>query len=598
MISVIYVDDEPALLEVSKIFLERGGDFRVDTAGSAREGLDRIAKTQYDAIVSDYQMPEMDGIAFLKKVRAAGNTTPFIIFTGRGREEVAIEALNNGADFYLQKGGDPHAQFAELTHKILQSVNRRRAEQEVITEREKFEQYLHVVNVIVVALDIAGHVVLINQKGLETLGYLREEIVGKNWFDLCIPENNRSTDCSLHEKIIKGDLTSAEYYESDVVTKSGDLRTIAWHNAYVRNDDGAITGSISSGIDITHHKQIEAALRESEERYRTLAESANDMIYVTDTNGVLLYANTLCAEMFRTTPAQLIGKSQEELFPPDIARRHREAIRRLLENGNPGTLEEFIPTPNGNIWIYEHSAPVRDKQGNIVSVLGIARDITRQKKADEICAIASKKLKTLSSVSRHDINNKLTILSGYTELMKADTTDKTFLTYFAIQENAIKDITGILKFSKDRDSIGTEAPRWQDVHNVIAQSLQWHETAPIVITDETKGLQVYADPMLIQVFLDLIDNAMRHGKASTSIHIWHERRGDDRIIIFEDNGGGIPVEQKEKIFEMKYGRSFGLGLFLCREILSLTGLEIHETGIPGTGARFEIRLPKEMYQEA
>ena len=122
MFSVLYVDDEPMLLELAKIFLERSGDFQVDTVTSAPAALDILTGTSYDCIISDYQMPVMDGIAFLKTVRSRGSVVPFIIFTGKGREEVVIEALNSGADFYLQKGGDPKAQFAELAHKIRQAI--------------------------------------------------------------------------------------------------------------------------------------------------------------------------------------------------------------------------------------------------------------------------------------------------------------------------------------------------------------------------------------------------------------------------------------------------------------------------------------------
>ena len=123
---VLYVDDEPSLLEIGKLFLERGGEFSVNTLTSALEALEQLKTEQYDAIISDYQMPEMDGIAFLKHLKALGNKTPFIIFTGRGREEVVIEALNNGADFYIQKGGEPKSQFAELSHKIKIAVERKR----------------------------------------------------------------------------------------------------------------------------------------------------------------------------------------------------------------------------------------------------------------------------------------------------------------------------------------------------------------------------------------------------------------------------------------------------------------------------------------
>ena len=101
-IRVLYVDDEPSLLELGKIFLEKEVIFTVDILTSALEALERIKTEQYDAIISDYQMPEMDGITFLKQLKASGDATPFIIFTGRGREEVVIEALNEGADFYIQ----------------------------------------------------------------------------------------------------------------------------------------------------------------------------------------------------------------------------------------------------------------------------------------------------------------------------------------------------------------------------------------------------------------------------------------------------------------------------------------------------------------
>jgi PAS domain S-box-containing protein len=127
MISVLYVDDEADLLELGKLFLEQDGVFAVTTIESGNRALELLREITFDAIVSDFQMPEMDGISLLHQIRSTTDT-PFILFTGKGREEVVIEAINNGADFYLQKGGDPAAQFAELGHKIVQAVSRRKAE--------------------------------------------------------------------------------------------------------------------------------------------------------------------------------------------------------------------------------------------------------------------------------------------------------------------------------------------------------------------------------------------------------------------------------------------------------------------------------------
>ncbi|MEN6611346.1 MAG: response regulator [Methanoregulaceae archaeon] len=132
-ISVLYVDDESGLLTIGKVFLERTTEFAVTIAPSGRVALDLLKSNGIQAIVSDYQMPEMDGIEFLKQVRATDKAIPFILFTGRGREEVAIEAFENGANFYLQKGGDPKSQFAELMHKIKSAVEHRRADAQVTT---------------------------------------------------------------------------------------------------------------------------------------------------------------------------------------------------------------------------------------------------------------------------------------------------------------------------------------------------------------------------------------------------------------------------------------------------------------------------------
>jgi DNA-binding response OmpR family regulator len=137
MISVLMVDDEPSILDVSKLFLERTGAFEVDTVESARDALEKLESTQYDAVVSDYRIPGMDGIEFLKKIRALDPGFPFILFTGKGREEVVIEALDNGIDYYIRKGTDTEAQFAELANKIRLAVEQRRAQKEIVEQHKQ-----------------------------------------------------------------------------------------------------------------------------------------------------------------------------------------------------------------------------------------------------------------------------------------------------------------------------------------------------------------------------------------------------------------------------------------------------------------------------
>jgi len=125
---ILYVDDEPGLLEIGKAFLEQTGSMDVETAIEASEALLKLKEGSFDAVVSDYQMPVMDGIQLLETIRASGDDIPFIIFTGKGREEVAIKALRSGADFYLQKGGNPSAQFAKLDEVIRTSIEKKNSE--------------------------------------------------------------------------------------------------------------------------------------------------------------------------------------------------------------------------------------------------------------------------------------------------------------------------------------------------------------------------------------------------------------------------------------------------------------------------------------
>jgi len=132
MIDVLYVDDEPSLLDIGKLFLEESGDFNVSTAISAADGIRLLGQERFDAIVSDYQMPGMDGISFLIEVRKIHDGLPFILFTGKGREEIVIQAINEGADFYLQKSGDPNAMYAELEHMIRKAIERRMNESTIL----------------------------------------------------------------------------------------------------------------------------------------------------------------------------------------------------------------------------------------------------------------------------------------------------------------------------------------------------------------------------------------------------------------------------------------------------------------------------------
>ena len=142
-ICVLHVDDDPSILEISKqILTDIDGRFEVDHACCVDEAFKKLLDGQYDVVVSDYDMPKKDGLQFLKELRGLGKEIPFILFTGKGREEVAMTALNLGADGYFNKQGAPETVYGELAHGIRQSIQRKESKEALRETKEYLDNLL------------------------------------------------------------------------------------------------------------------------------------------------------------------------------------------------------------------------------------------------------------------------------------------------------------------------------------------------------------------------------------------------------------------------------------------------------------------------
>jgi len=268
MISVLYVDDESALLEVTKIFMERGGEFSVDTATSAKEALGKLKAARFDALVSDYQMPEMDGIELLKYLRPRCRGMPFILFTGKGGEDTAIEALNAGADFYIQKGGSPRAQFAELETKIRSAVARRQSELALRHSEEEYRTLVENLNGIVCGISGDGTITYISPR-IEGFGYDPKEVTGKDFSLLVCAEDIPSVARHLAE--VKTGITVP--FDFGILDRTGRCRRV---QASCRaQTDGSGTSVILGFLtEIPDETTGEGNLKEKEHFHRLLLDTA------------------------------------------------------------------------------------------------------------------------------------------------------------------------------------------------------------------------------------------------------------------------------------------------------------------------------------
>lgn len=392
---VLYVDDEECLLEIGKRFLEKKRELSVDTLASATLALASLSKTSYDCIVSDYQMPEMDGITFLKAVRAQWGQLPFILFTGRGREEVVIEALNSGADFYLQKGGDPVAQFAELEYKIKLSVERRRTLDELSESRQRMIDIIDHLPDATVAIDLNGTVIAWNRAIEEMTGVPSEQILGTGNHSYAIPFYGTRRPILL-DLVLKDDKEIERNYPN-IIRKDNKLVSdvfipllyggkgaYLWFIASPLYDThGNIIGAIESLRDITDRKKTEKALRESEEKYRILTEKTNDIIYSLDLQGRITHISPQIIR-YGYSPEDVLFRNFSDLIVEEDLEHVSADFERTISTGEPTTTVFRTRDTAGNaFWLEDNGAAKFDESGAVIGISGILRDITERKNAED-----------------------------------------------------------------------------------------------------------------------------------------------------------------------------------------------------------------------
>jgi signal transduction histidine kinase len=228
----------------------------------------------------------------------------------------------------------------------------------------------------------------------------------------------------------------------------------------------------------------------------------------------------------------------------------------------------------------------------------MARSQIKLQKSEEALSRANKKLTMLSSITRHDIKNQLIALSGYLELSKGKQDSISVIPGYLEKEMSIAETIGSqIDFTKAYEDMGTTAPVWQNINESVRRAVAVLPMRAVRVEVDRSDLALYADPLFEKVFYNLIDNALKYGgDTMTKIRISCHETEKGLVLICEDDGAGITREDKKHLFERGFGKNTGLGLFLTREILSITGITITENGKPGKGARFEMNVPKGAYR--
>ena len=294
--------------------------------------------------------------------------------------------------------------------------------------------------------------------------------------------------------------------------------------------------------------------------------------------------------MLEYTREELLRMSIPDIDVPEMKNESPVIIGKLFSSGSAVFKTENL-TKSGRRIPVEVSDRLIEFDGR-PAVLSIVRDLREQKRAEQVLMTANRKLNLLNSITRHDIRNRVSVISGYLELAKQKSSDPDIAGFIQKLEAAASSISEQIEFTRIYQDLGTNEPKWQELKNLLHRC---HFPPEMTFRVEISDVMVYADPMLEKVFANLLDNTLRHGNHVTTIRVSAEDSPEGLVIRWEDDGVGIPAAEKEKIFLQGYGKNTGLGLFLSREILSITGMTIRESGT-GKGARFEITVPKNAYR--
>ena len=465
-----------------------------------------------------------------------------------------------------------------------------------ITDRKTLEDELRLLKVSVDRaadevfwLDFEGNILYVNDSACRITGYSREEFLAMKIFELD-PDFNREiwdkTIVVLKEK-------KTLLFTTRHRCKDGSIIDVEIMSVYVNKDDKEY--SFAFVRDISWRKKTERALIESEKRSRLFLQSANDAIFIHEISkegpGRFIEVNDQACRMLGYSREELLGMSIPDIDVPEQKEHVTEILEKIFSTGNVVFQTEFLTKDGGRIPV-EDSNRLIDLDGR-PAVLCIARDLTEQRRTEKVLQATNRKLNLLNNITRHDILNKITVLSGYISLAKEGTLDPTMAQLIEKMEIATDSIGEHVEFTRVYQDLGTTAPQWQDLIAVLPRS---NVPKNMSFFADLQKVQVYGDPILEKVFFNLLDNTLRHGKHAKTITVSTHESSDGLIIVWEDDGIGIPVKEKEKIFRKGYGENTGLGLFLSKEILSITGISICETGEPGEGARFEITVPKGAYR--
>jgi PAS domain S-box-containing protein len=346
---------------------------------------------------------------------------------------------------------------------------------------------------------------------------------------------------------------------------------------------------------IREYKKIEKALVESEEKYRALVDNITEVIFKINDHSVMTYISPAISPISGFSPDEMLGRAITDYVHSDDLVSFTKGLDKS-KSGDVSPFEFRILAKDGTLrWVHASGKSV-NHPGLPDGYQGMITDIHEQKRAEDTLRRANKQIVLLNSITRHDILNGVTKLLAFLEIAKRQTKDAKLLELLEKEKEITNTIQRQITFTRDYQNIGIRPPQWKEIDASVRAAAADVHLGKITLSVNTGKSGIFADDLIEKVFYNLMENSVQHGGKVTTITVSAKKRGKLLVLVCEDDGKGIAKEEKELIFEHSRGGRINYGLFFSREVLAITGLTIKETGTAGSGARFEITVPEEMFR--
>jgi signal transduction histidine kinase/CheY-like chemotaxis protein len=576
-IQVLHTDDNTNFLDLTATYLEQESDqLIVETKESVDEALECLTSNAIDCIVSDYDMPEKDGIEFLRAVRQNYPDKPFILFTGKGSEEIAGEAISAGVTDYLQKGGTE--KYELLANRIERAASEARLQERRRNMGQDPLELLEQLDDPLYALDENCAFTYVNEAATGLFEMSEEKLLDNCIWEL-FPEI-KNTDFYRHcGRAIDTDVAEPYTVEAPFEPRG------TWYRKYLYpNENGVMIIS----KEVTKEKQQEVSLQ----RHQKLLERVEDL---TDVGG--FEADIQTGEQIWTDGTYRIHDLDPEgefdptvddafrFYHPDDQEIIEQAVEQCISEGISYEKELRIITDNDrNRWVRTYGVPL-EEDGEVTHIQGAAEDITEQKRRESQLRDKNERLEEFASVVSHDLRNPLKMATTRLELVQQEC-DSTHLDKIEKAHHRMDAlIEDLLELAREGKQVNeTEL---FDLSELVEQS--WDT---VVTTDATLKLngdgQIRADPTRLRQLLEnLYENAIEHGGDEVTVAVGLL---DDGFYI-KDDGAGISEDIQEDVFKPGYSTvadGTGFGLNIIKQIVEAHGWSISLTEDSDGGARFEI----------